>query len=145
MRHLRGQHAARSVRRGQRGMTLLEIMIVVAILGMLASVIVVAVMNQFDNAKIKTTEIKIKSGGQALLQYNVHYGEYPKSLEQLVNPPDGGKAFLKEKGVPKDAWKQPFLYYYPSKDKNAGPFQVISKGPDRQEGTDDDLPAKKKK
>lgn len=143
MRHLR--HRTARSRRGQLGMTLLEIMIVVAILGMLASVIVVAVMNQFDNAKVKTTNIKIKSVGQALLQYNVHYGEYPKSLEQLINPPDGGKAFLVEKGVPKDAWNHPFLYYYPSKDKSAGPFQVISKGPDGQEGTDDDLPSKKKK
>ncbi len=44
----------RALRKSQRGMTLLEIMIVIAILGLLASVVVVAVMNQFENSKIKT-------------------------------------------------------------------------------------------
>ena len=135
---------ARALRSGQRGMTLLEIMIVIAILGMLASVIVVAVMNNLDRAKESTTKIQIKNIEQALQQYNVAYGNYPtqsEGLRALVNPPDGGKPFLKDKEVPKDAWNNEYLYFNPGRN-NGGPFEVVSKGPDGSEGTEDDIRAK---
>lgn len=125
----------------QKGMTLLEIMIVIAILGLLASVIVVAVMNQFDRAKVSATKLKIKSVEGALHQYNVQEGEYPSNLKALLNPPGGGPPYLKEKGVPKDPWGSELLYFKPPR-KGNGPFEVVSKGPDGQEGTDDDLRAK---
>ncbi|MCA9546094.1 MAG: type II secretion system major pseudopilin GspG [Myxococcales bacterium] len=136
------RHLAAQARRGQRGMTLLEIMIVIAILGLLASVIVVAVMNQFDNAKVNTTRIQVKSIEQALHQYNVQVGEYPnqgEGLRALTTPPDGLKPFLKD--VPKDAWGNEYMYFTPAR-KGAGPFEVVSKGPDGQEGTDDDIRSK---
>jgi general secretion pathway protein G len=131
--------AARGVaRRGQRGMTLLEIMIVIAILGLLASVIVVAVINNFDRAKVNTAELKRKSIEQALHQYNVAIGDYPsqqEGLRMLQNPPSG-PPFINEE--PKDPWGNEFLYFNPPR-KGNGPFEVISKGPDGQEGTDDDI------
>ena len=135
------RRAARLVRKGQRGMTLLEIMIVIAILGMLASVIVVAVVNQLDRAKISTTKIKIKSVESALHQYKVNYGNYPtqgEGLRVLVNPPDGGKPFLKDKEIPKDEFGNEMIYLRPAR-KGGGEFEVVSKGPDGQEGTDDDI------
>jgi general secretion pathway protein G len=132
----------RGLREGQRGMTLLEIMIVIAILGLLASVIVVAVMNQFDNAKIQTTKIKLKSLQQALHQYNVNVGDYPtqgEGLRALLNPPDGLKPMVES--MPKDEWGNEILYFNPAR-KGSGPFEVVSKGPDGQEGTEDDIRAK---
>ncbi len=132
-------HLRRSVRSGQRGMTLLEIMIVIAILGLLASVIVVAVMDQFANAKVSTTRIQIKSIEQALNQYNVQVGEFPsqgEGLRALTSPPDGLRPFMKE-GT-KDAWGNEFMYFNPAR-KGKGPFEVVSKGADGQEGTDDDI------
>ena len=137
-------HAARMLRKGQRGMTLLEIMIVIAILGMLASVLIVAVMNQLDRAKIKTTQIKIKSIESALHQYKVNYGSYPSQAEGmrvLINPPDGGKPFLKDKTAPKDEFGNEFIYLRPAR-QGGGEFEIVSKGPDGQEGTDDDIRGK---
>ena len=60
------RHRLARRRRSARGMTLLEIMIVIAILGLLASVIVYAVMNNFDRAKVNTAKLKLKSIEQAL-------------------------------------------------------------------------------
>lgn len=131
----------RVARRGQRGMTLLEIMIVIAILGLLASVIVVAVMNNFDRAKVNTAQLKLKSIEQALHQYNVAMGEYPTQQEgigALLNPPSG-PPFLNED--PRDPWGNEYLYFSPAR-KGNGPFEVVSKGPDGQEGTEDDVRSK---
>lgn len=134
-----GRRAGRVIRNGQRGMTLLEIMIVIAILGMLASVIVVAVMNQFDNAKINTTRIKLGSLKQAVQQYYAQVGNYPSQGEgfrALMNPPGGLKPMVE--GEPKDEWGNTVMYFNPPKN-GKGQFELISKGPDGQEGTEDDI------
>ncbi len=131
-----------ALRAGERGMTLLEIMIVIAILGLLASVIVVAVMNQFENAKIQASKITLKSVQQALHQYNVNVGEYPtqgEGLRALLNPPDGLRPMVES--MPKDSWGNEILYFNPAR-TGTGPFEVVSKGKDGQEGTEDDLRAK---
>lgn len=141
---LRGRSLRAKIRHGRaKGMTLLEIMIVVAILGLLASVIVVAVMNQFENAKVKTTRLKLKSVENALRQYSIDNG-YPsqnEGLGVLTNPPGGEKPYLKEK--PKDAWNNDVLYFNPAR-KGKNPFEVVSKGADGKEGTEDDIYANKK-
>lgn len=140
MRHLRpGARARLIARKGQRGMTLLEIMIVIAILGMLAGVIVVAVMNQFENAKISATRLKIGNLKQAVQTYYTTVGSYPTQSEgfrALMSPPDGYKPMLDNE--PKDEWGNAFMYFNPPK-KGRAPFEVVSKGPDGQEGTDDDI------
>ncbi len=128
-----------AARQGERGMTLLEIMIVIAILGMLAGVIVVAVMNQLDNAKIKATQLKIGNVKSAVNTFYATVGQYPTQSEGfriLLNPPDGLKPMLE--GEPKDEWGNALMYFNPPKQGNA-PFEIRSKGADGQEGTDDDL------
>ncbi len=138
---MKAKYAHLAARKGQRGMTLLEIMIVIAILGLLASVIVVAVMNQFENAKIKTSQLKLKNVESALNQYKVMVGEYPsqgEGLRALLNPPNGLKPFFSGKKTPKDDFGNEILYYNPAR-SGGGPFEVVSKGADGQEGTEDDL------
>ncbi len=136
------QHQMRRLRAArERGMTLREIMSVIAILGLLASVIVVAVMNQLENAKVNTTKLKLKNIESALHQYKVQVEDYPsqsEGLRALLNPPGGLKPFLKGKGVPKDDFGNEVLYYRPARN-GAGEFEVVSKGADGQEGTEDDL------
>ena len=141
---LRGPNLCAKIRHGRaKGMTLLEIMIVVAILGLLASVIVVAVMNQFETAKIKATRLKLKSVEQALYQYSIDNGFPSQSdgLRILMNPPRGEGPYLKDE--PKDAWNKDVLYFNPAREGSA-PFEVVSKGPDGKEGTKDDIHAKEK-
>ena len=135
--------AVRLMRRGQRGMTLLEIMIVIAILGLLASAVVWGVMGSFERAKIGTTKLKLKGLEGEMNKYKVAYGEYPsqgQGLGALMNPPDGGPSFLKEKKLPRDEWRNEFLYFNPG--RSGQPFELMSKGPDGQEGTDDDIRGK---
>ncbi len=143
---MRGRDARAAARHGQRGiaqrgMTLLEIMIVIAILGLLASVIVVGVMNQFENAKVNTTRLKLKNIESAVNQYKVMVGDFPtqgEGLKALLSPKNGLKPFLKGKESPKDDFGNEILYYAPARN-GGGPFEVVSKGADGQEGTDDDI------
>jgi general secretion pathway protein G len=126
-----------------RGMTLLEIMIVIAILGLIASVVVVGVMNSFDRARINATRLKVGQVLQALDMYRANEGDYPSQADGLrvvANPPNGGPSYFKDKNVPKDEWGQEFLYFFPGRNGGGAP-EVISKGPDRNEGTDDDIRA----
>ena len=126
-----------------RGMTLLEIMIVVAILGLIASVVVVGVMNSFERARISASRLKVGQILQALDMYRANEGDYPSQSEGLrvvANPPTGGPSYFKDKNIPKDEWGQEFVYFYPARNGGSGP-EVISKGPDRNEGTDDDIRA----
>ena len=132
---------ARRVRAGEKGMTLLEIMIVIAILGMIASVLVVAVVNRLDAAKIKTTKLKINNVKSALEQYKVDFGDYPsqgEGLRALISPPEGNPPYLKDKTVPKDDFGNELMYFNPSR-HGGGPFEIMSKGPDGSEGTEDDI------
>jgi general secretion pathway protein G len=123
-----------NLRNGQKGMTLLEIMIVVAILGLLATVVVTNLMGTLDNAKIGTTQTKIASVEQAIQMYYTQVSEYPDSLKDLINPPGGFKPYVKS--MPKDSWKKELIYKRSSGDK---PFVVYSVGPDGSKGTKDDI------
>ncbi len=141
LRRLQNQRRSRRSLRA-KGMTLLEIMIVIAILGLLASVIVVAVVNQLENAKIGTAKLKLNELEKALQLYSVQVGEFPsqnEGLRSLLQPSDGSKPFLKEKDVPKDPWGEAYLYYNPARGGGNAPYELASKGPDRQEGTEDDI------
>jgi general secretion pathway protein G len=115
-------------------MTLLEIMIVVAILGLLATVVVSNLMNKFNNAKVQTTKIKINEVKSTINQYYTVVGEYPNNMQDLVSPPEGLSPFFDK--VPQDAWGKD-LVYKPS--SNGDTFEVMSFGKDGQRGTKDDL------
>ena len=125
---------SRRARQGERGMTLLEIMIVVAILGLLATVVVSNLMNKFNNAKVQTTKLKISEVKSTINQYYTVVGEYPNSMNDLVNPPDGLSAFFDK--VPQDAWGKELIY---KSSPNGDTFEVMSLGKDGQRGTKDDL------
>ena len=122
------------LRQAQKGMTLLEIMIVVAILGLLATVVVTNLMGTFDNAKIGTTQSKIASVEQAVQMYYTQVSEYPDSLKDLMNPPGGFRPYVKS--MPKDSWNKELIYKRSSGDK---PFVIFSAGPDGSKGTKDDV------
>lgn len=127
----------------ERGMTLLEIMIVIAILGLLASVIVVGVMGQFENAKINSAKLQASKIKQALQMYQANNGAYPsqgEGLKVLTTAQGGMKASMKPDDI-KDPWGNEFIYVESPRDGNE-PFEVFSIGPDGQRGTDDDVKAK---
>lgn len=119
--------------KSEKGMTLVEIMVVIAIMGIVMAIAGVNVMRRFEKAKIDTTKTQIKVIEQALDQYYLENGEYPsgeQGMQKLVED-----EYLKKS--PKDGWKREFHYASPGNEGN--PYEIVSSGKDKQEGTADDI------
>lgn len=121
----------------QVGFTMIEIMVVVAIIGVLAAMIVPAVMGKDDQARVTAATSDIMKISSALDMFKLDNYRYPTSdegLEALVSKPSGAKnwsegGYLKK--TPVDPWKNEFEYYSPAE---SGPYEIISLGSDGQEG-----------
>lgn len=118
----------------QRGMTLIEIMVVVAILGMIASVVGVAVMGRFKEAKIQTAQLDIKGFANGLNLYKLKHSRYPTTAEGLAVLYSEG--FL-EGQQKKDPWGNDYVYICPGT-KNPNSYDIISYGSDGKPGGDDE-------
>ncbi len=119
--------ARRKARRAQRGMTLIEIMVVLVILGMMATLIGINVVGNLKDAKIKSATLDCRNIANAVDMYNIKHGNLPDSLDQLV------PAEIRD--IHKDPWKHPYVYV-----KNGdNAYQVISYGPDGAQGGGDDI------
>lgn len=119
-----------AARAHDRGMTLLEIMIVLALIGLVMGAIVAGVIPQFNKGKIKTAKLAASKIAGSIAQYSAdNEGKCP-TLDELV-----GSGFL-QKSQMKDPWGSAYVI----KDCT-GPdgAHVTSFGPDKQEGTPDDV------
>jgi general secretion pathway protein G len=126
--------------RKNRGFTILEIMAVVIIIGILASMVAFNVFGKVEDAKKKATQASLRVLDDAVTQFKLDTGRFPtdeEGLKALVEKPsdvtsypEGG--YLKTRTVPKDAWGHEFIYR--SNPEKGGPFEVISLGADGQEG-----------
>ena len=115
-----------------RGMTLVEIMVVVAIIGMLMGTVGVYAYGRLEKARVSDTKMVIHSVEQALVHYQTDNTDgCPKSLGDLVSQ----KYMAKE---PKDAWGQSLMFVCPGQHNPDG-ADIVSKGKDQQEGTQDDI------
>lgn len=113
-----------------RGFTLLEVMIVLAIIGLIAGSIGIGVFSQFKKGQIKTAKVNVTEIANAAVQYMVeNSNECPNGMDDLV-----ANKNLKKKI--KDPWGQDFILKCPGEN---GDVDVVSKGPDKQEGTEDDV------
>jgi general secretion pathway protein G len=124
-------------RRQHRGMSLLEIMVVITLIGLVTAAVGVAVMGQLEDGQMKTARNQAFEIEKSLDIYKLQHGTYPSSaqgLGVLASPPKG-KAIMER--VPKDPWGNDYIYMSPGQ-KNKK-FDIISKGPDQQEGTEDDV------
>ena len=130
------------VSRGRRtnGFTLLELMIVLLILGLLASIAAPQVMKQFGKAKHQTAKIQIDALSAAVDYFQLDLGRYPTSdegLRVLVEPPTDATRwdgpYLKKADSLNDPWGQAYAYRYPGKH---GTYDLYTLGADGQEGGD---------
>ncbi len=126
----------RRPRKGQRGLTLIEILVVVTILGIIASIVGIQVANQLEEAKVDTARIQMADVAKALDLFKVKFNKYPQSLGELVTPPEGKKPILER--VPKDPWDNDYIYINPGQ-HNPSKFDLQSKGPDEQADSEDDV------
>lgn len=118
--------------KNQRGMTLLEIMVVLAILGGLIGVLATQINSRFKKARTNEAKIQIAEIGKALEMFYTDCGFFPESLEGLVTAPSncsnwGPDPYLKK--LPKDPWGEPFGYTI-----NGSTYSLKSLGDDRKEG-----------
>ncbi len=119
------------------GFSLIELLIVIIILGGLASVVVPNLMDKLSGAKEDTVCLLMNTQKAALDTFKMDNGVYPdteEGFEALLSNPDVDKypnynkrAYAKK--IPKDAWKTPLVYI-----KNGEDFELISYGADRKEG-----------
>ena len=122
------------------GFTILEIMAVVIIIGILASMVAINVFSKVDDAKIKTTKASLRILDDAVTQFKLDTGRFPteeEGLKALVEKPtdvtsypEGG--YLKTRTVPKDAWQHDFIYHL--NPESGAPFEVMSYGADGEAG-----------
>lgn len=117
-------------RQGERGMTLIEIMVVIVIIGVLGSALAYGVFGALGDAKEDICKSQIANVGQIIEAYEAKNGEYPGSLQELA---EGKKARLKADNL-KDPWRKD-LDYRPSGDQ----FSLCSGGTDKKLGTEDDI------
>lgn len=118
----------------RQGFTLIEILVVVAIIGMLGAVAVPAYMNYLADARVATTRSLIANVDVAVKSYNMKHGKYPDSLEVLQEPQeDGGDPWLEGEAV--DPWGNELKYEKQGKKRP----KITSAGPDGEEGTEDDI------
>jgi len=146
--HAVGRFAAtRPLRRLHGGFTLIEVLLVVAILGVIAAAVVPALIGRQADANIGVTRTSIKGLEQALKLYALdHDGTYPTGgkdiLPQLAQSSEYHGKQIKPylEAVPKDAWAEALFYEYPSGKAGEKPA-VWSSGPNRQneDGGGDDI------
>lgn len=128
-----------------RGFTLIELMIVVVIVGILATLLIPRIMDRPEEARRIKAKSDIKSIESALKLYKLDNSNYPttdQGLQALITKPDisptpnkwreGG--YLEAKEVPKDPWGN--LYYYSSPGSDGKDYLIISYGADGESGGD---------
>ncbi len=127
-------------------MTLIEVLLVVAILLVIAGAVVPSLVNRQEQANIDATRISLKGLEQALKLYAIDQdGQYPSQsdgLAALMTAPNGSAAdlwrgpYCEEK--PLDAWRREFKYIFPAS-QSGKPFDLSSTGPDGIPGNEDDI------
>jgi general secretion pathway protein G len=115
-----------------RGMTLIEIMVVLVILGMIAGLVGYNVMGQMKDAYVRTATLDVRAIANAVDMYQVKHQRLPDSIDALV-PNE-----IKE--IRHDPWGNAYVYV---KSGNDG-YEVLSYGPDKTQGGGDDISSNQK-
>lgn len=120
------------------GFSLVELLVVLAIMGLIAAIATPQVLGYLDSAKVTTAKAQIKNFGNALEFYYLDAGTYPTSdqgLAALAKKPDSAAnwngPYIKGVNVMLDPWGTPYQYKSPGQDSA---FAIISLGKDKKLG-----------
>ncbi|NND68149.1 MAG: type II secretion system major pseudopilin GspG [Halioglobus sp.] len=129
----------------QSGLTLIEILVVLAIVAMLAGLVGPTVLNQLGGAKSKTARVQIKELEQALEMYKLDVGRYPSAAEGLdalvsrSGNADGWNGPYLKSGVPLDPWKNEYRYSIPGARAEIDIYSLGQDGAEGGQGEDADV------
>lgn len=130
-----------TVRRPLRAaFTLMEMMLVLAIIAILIAIGAVTLGEVDENAKFTAAEAQMSTLKTAITQYKTLNRAMPPSLEALVTPPANARhkrQLVKEEGII-DPWGSKFQYRTPGRNSKSA-YDIYSMGPDKKDGGDDDI------
>jgi general secretion pathway protein G len=135
----------------QAGFTLVEVLVVLAIMGLIMSMIGPRVLNYLTDSKYKTAQIQVESLSSAVELFFIDNGRYPlesEGLQALVQPPSNlpnwSGPYVKGTAIPIDPWAKPYRYASPDRgrsfsigytapdNRDAGPKQASERGQPRR-------------
>ena len=129
--------------RRRKAFTLIEVLLVLAILVILGSIVIVNFSNVFENSKAKAAQAQLDALETQLDLYKLDVGTYPNTSQGLAalrqapaEVTNVGKwsGPYAQKDIPNDPWGNPYQYQ-----STGAAFTIWSLGPDGQDGTDDDI------
>lgn len=125
-------------RRSEKGFSLIELIVVLVILGLLASIVGPRIYNKLARGKEQIAKIQIKELEGALQLFSFDIGRYPNSaegLDSLIRNPGNLESwkgpYLAKTELPLDPWGKPYIYRCPGQH---GDYDLLSYGPDGLEG-----------
>jgi len=125
--------------RNETGFTLVEMLVVIAILAMIAAFAAPRALKWLSGAKSDSARIQLQAIGTGIDLYRLEVGGFPPTLEALVTRPSGADRwngpYLKKNSLPKDPWGQDYVYRYPGEH---GDYDLLSLGADNAAGGDGD-------
>ncbi|HUN55832.1 MAG TPA: type II secretion system major pseudopilin GspG [Smithella sp.] len=111
------------------GFTLIEILVVVIIIGFIASLIAPNIMGRFERSKEEIAKAQVDMLSSGVMSFKVDMNRYPAKLEELIQSKDSKwrGPYLSKQTLPKDPWDRDYLYKAPGEH---GAFDLYSLGPD---------------
>jgi general secretion pathway protein G len=123
----------------QQGFTLVEIMVVIVIIGLLATLVAPAVLGLGEDAKVEKARADVKTISDTIKIYLLKGGSRQSlTMETLTTPDDKGKVWLDN--ISKDPWGHDYVI---RESDSPNKFEVLSAGPNGSEGDDDDISSTK--
>ena len=119
-------------RKHNAGFTLVELMVVISIIAILATIVGYNVIGAVDDGNVAAAKAQIKNFETALIAYKLKYKRFPERLEDLVNN-QGGINFLNSKTLPKDPWEKEYMYTL----QGSSQYTILSYGADGSPGGND--------
>lgn len=133
-------------RRRRHGFTLIEVLLVLAILVILGSLVGVSIITAQSSANRRAARTQINLLNEAITWYQTDVGQLPPDLNALLYPPSNLASpmkwqgpYLEKQSIPLDPWGNQYEYQPTTDEFNRQMAVISSYGPDMQKGTEDDI------